>query len=160
MGVGSTPSMKKRKITKQCMGCTQPHWSPRRASGRNEWMKTRQRARCTLPHRQKKKKMRWHVGSTPPCLCRRRGKPQGGETNENRAVCTLLSQLGCCCQFGIEVHAQGSCYWSRPVIWVVSKMWKFHQPVQSQGHIHQQNSIWMACLVPDMPDVTRLPYLV
>ena len=47
---------KKRKIKRQCVGCTLPRRSPRRrASGQKERKKTRWHARSTLPHQWKKR---------------------------------------------------------------------------------------------------------
>ena len=51
------PSMKKRKIKRQRVGCMLPCRSPRRrASEQKERKKTRWHARCTLPCRQKKER--------------------------------------------------------------------------------------------------------
>ena len=45
-----------------------------------------------------------------------------------------MSQLGCC-QFGVEVYAQGLHCQSGPVVQVVSRMWKFHWAAGSRGHL-------------------------
>ena len=74
------PSMKKRKIKRQHVGCTLPRRSPRRrASGQRERKKTRRRARCTLPHRPKKRENETACGKHAASSTSGEGEPAGGK---------------------------------------------------------------------------------